>query len=190
MEFRGFYQDKDFKWTYKSHSGIFIPTVLNNKIQGLRIFLDEKYKKDTESIWFSSNNLYNGTKANNWPIVLKEETVNWIDMYNSKSYNSIIIATEIILAHKLFNDTHKTVIGIPNNIDKEILLNIVDRIKVSEVFLYVDQYTIVHTSTFIYKNIIETLEQKGIKVNFRLALLHKSCENGMQELKEIQEKAA
>ena len=75
MEFRGFYQDKDFKWTYKSHSGIFIPTVLNNKIQGLRIFLDEKYKKDTESIWFSSNNLYNGTKANKLPIVLKDTIV-------------------------------------------------------------------------------------------------------------------
>ena len=29
----GFFQDTDFKWSYKSHNGIFIPVALNNKIQ-------------------------------------------------------------------------------------------------------------------------------------------------------------
>ena len=186
----GFFQDTDFKWTYKSHKGIFIPAFFNNKIQGLRIFLDDKYKKDTENIWFSSNNLYNGTKANNWPIFLKEKSINWIDMYNSKANNTIIIATEIILAHKLFNNTHKTVIGVPNNIDKDILLNIVKTMKATEVFLYVDNYTILHTSTFMYRNIIEQLENEGIKVNFRVALVDAHTENVLQELNEIQEKVA
>ena len=65
----GFFQDTDFKWTYKSHKGIFIPVTLNNKIQGLRILLDNEYRLDTENIWFSSNNEYNGTKASNWPVI-------------------------------------------------------------------------------------------------------------------------
>ena len=74
-----------------------------------RILLDNEYRLDTENIWFSSNNEYNGTKASNWPMILKDNTVNWIDMYNSDNSKSIIIATEMILAHKLFNNTNKTV---------------------------------------------------------------------------------
>lgn len=187
MVFLGFYQDKDFKWTYKSHKGIFIPVILNNKIQGLRIFLDKEYKKDTENIWFSSNNLYNGTKASNWPMVLKDENINWIEMYNSQKANSIIIATEMILAHKLFNNTNKTVIGIPNNLEKDMILNIVNRLKTTEIFLYVDKYTVLHTSTFMYQNIIEVLENIGIKVHFRLAI---NCNDENDAIEEIQEKVA
>lgn len=163
------FQDADFKWTYKSHKGIFIPVVLDNQIQGLRILLDKKYSKDTENIWFSSNNEYNGTKASNWPMILKPEENNWIDMYNHT--NTIIVATEMILAHKLFNSTQQLVLGIPNNLDKEILLDIIGRMKIKEVFLYIDQYTIKHTSTLMYSNVIETLENIGIKVNFRIAII-------------------
>ena len=166
----GFFQDTDFKWTYKSHKGIFIPVTLNNKIQGLRILLDNEYRLDTENIWFSSNNEYNGTKASNWPMILKDNTVNWIDMYNSDNSTSIIIATEMILAHKLFNNTNKTVIGIPNNIDKDLILSIVQRMNASEVFLYADKYTILHTSTLMYENTVKSLERQNIKVEFRVAL--------------------
>ena len=91
-------------------------------------------------------------------------------MYNKKNSRVIIIATEMILAHKLFNNTNKTVIGIPNNINKELILNIVKTLNASEVFLYVDKYTILHTSSFIYENIIQVLEKQNIKVNFRVAL--------------------
>ena len=63
----------------------------------------------------------------------------------------------------------------------------VNRIKVREVFLYVDNYTILHTSTLIYQNIIETLEREGIKVNFRVALGNK---NTLQSSNGIQEKIA
>ncbi|MBP3254928.1 MAG: hypothetical protein J6M60_00340 [Clostridia bacterium] len=166
----GFYQDTDFKWTYKAHSGIFIPVILDNKIQGLRIMLDEEYNKDTENIWFSSNNEYNGTKAYNWPMVLKNENDSWFDMYNSKKKTNIIIGTEMILAHKLFNNTGKIVIGVPNNIDKEIISNIVNRLNASHVTLYVDKYTILHTSTLMYVNIIDTLEEQNVKVDFRIAI--------------------
>lgn len=184
----GFMQDKDFKWTYKSHKGIFIPATLNNKIQGLRIFLDEKYQ-DTENIWFSSNNEYNGTKASNWPVFLKSEDKNWIEMYNTKKNDTIIIATEIILAHKLFNNTNETVIGVPNNINADILLNIVHQMQVKEIFLYVDNYTISHTSTQICQNIIRTLEKQGIKVNFRVALTDLDIKNERQE-KNLQQNVA
>ena len=180
----GFMQDTDFKWTYKSHKGIFIPVTLNNKIQGLRILLDEEYSMDTESIWFSSNNEYNGTKASNWPMVLKDNSTNWLDMYNSNKTESIIIATEIILAHKLFNNTNKIVIGVPNNIDKELILSIVKRMNVSKVFLYVDKYTILHTSTFIYENIIEALEKQNMKVEFRIALTENDIGSELKEDKE------
>lgn len=171
----GFFQDTDFKWTYKSHSGIFIPVTLNNRIQGLRILLDKKYNQDTENIWFSSNNEYNGTKASNWPMILKPKNTNWIDICNQT--NNIIVATEIILAHKLFNSTQQLVIGIPNNLDREILLNIINRMNINEVFLYVDKYTMVHTSTLMYQNVVETLEKEGIKVNFRIALTAERISN-------------
>lgn len=167
----GFFQDKDFKWTYKSHKGIFIPVMQNNKIQGLRILLDAEYRNDTSNIWFSSNNEYNGTKATNWPMILKKEDTNWVDMYNSNKDNTITIATEMILAHKIFNDTNITAIGIPNNIDKDWILEIVKRMNAKEVYLYVDKYTILHTSTFIHRNIIESLENEKVKVNFRVALI-------------------
>lgn len=177
----GFYQDTDFKWTYKSHSGIFIPVILNNKIQGLRILLDNNYNLDTENIWFSSNNEYNGTKANNWPMVLKDKEKSWIDMYNSEKFDSIIIATEMILAHKLFNNTRKTVIGVPNNIEKDFILDIVKRMKASKVYLYADKYTILHTSCLMYENIIETLEGQNIDVEFRIALTEDDIGNDLKE---------
>lgn len=176
----GFFQDTDFKWTYKSHNGIFIPVIFNNKIQGLRILLDNKYGLDTQNIWFSSNNVYNGTKANNWITILKARETNWINMYNSNKNNSIIIATEIILAHKLFNKFNKTIIGIPNNASSESIMNMVNKMNVSEVILYVDEYTILHTSKAICKNIIQPLEKHGIKVDFRTSL-NKNKENNNLE---------
>jgi hypothetical protein len=180
----GFFQDTDFKWNYKSHTGIFIPVTLNNKIQGLRILLDSEYGLDTENIWFSSNNEYNGTKASNWPMVLKDKETNWIDMYNSNNGGSIIIATEMIVAHKLFNNTNKTVIGIPNNIDKDLILSVVKRMKATEVFLYADKYTILHTSTLMYENIIQELEEQNIKVDFRIALTETNIGSDLNECEE------
>lgn len=186
----GFYQDTDFKWTYKSHNGMFIPVMLDNRIQGLRIVLDKEYNLDTENIWFSSNNEYNGTKASNWPMILKDNNSNWFDIYNSKAKTSIIMATEILLAHKLFNNTNKIVIGVPNIIDKDFLLNTIKRMNVSEVFLYVDKYTILHVSELMAKNIIQALENENIKVNFRIALNENNLGSELNDEKEINEKIA
>lgn len=184
----GFFQDKDFKWTYKSHKGIFIPVILNAKIQGLRICLDEQYGKDIQNIWFSSNNEYNGTKACNWPLVLKDDGVKWLDLYNSTTNNCIIIATEIIVAHQLFNKTNKIVIGIPNNIDKDLLWNIIEKMNAKEVFVYFDEYTIIHTSTAAYNNTIKFLEEQGIKTHFRIVA--KNSESIIEEKSEKQKNAA
>lgn len=177
----GFFQDNKFQWDYKAHEGIFIPVVLENKIQGLRILLDKEYRLDTENIWFSSNNEYNGTKASNWPMILKDKNTNWLGMYNAKEKTSIIIATEMILAHKLFNNTNKTVIGIPNNIDKDFILTIAKSMNVSEVFLYVDKYTILHTACQVVSNIIQALEEKSIKVDFRIALTENDIGSDLKE---------
>lgn len=179
----GFFQDIDFKWTYKSHNGLFVPVTSNNKIQGLRILLDDEYGMNTKNIWFSSNNEYNGTKASNWPMILKDKNINWIDMYNSNN-ESIIIATEMILAHKLFNNTNKTVIGIPNNIDKELILNIVKRMNTSKIFLYADKYTILHTSNAIQKNIIQALEKYNIEIDFRIALTEDNIGDDLNKYEE------
>lgn len=184
----GFWQDKDFKWTYKSHKGIFIPVILNDKIQGLRICLDEKYGKDVQNIWFSSNNEFNGTKACNWSLVLKNEKVNWLNLYNSTNNNTIIIATEIIVAHQLFNNTNKLVVGIPNNIDKDWLWNIIDNMKPKEVFVYFDEYTIIHTSTAAYNNTIKFLEEQGIKTHIRIVA--KNSESITEEKSEKQKNVA
>lgn len=185
----GFYQDNDFKWTYKSHQGIFIPVVLDNNIQGIRIWLDDRYGEETENIWFSSNNEYNGTKATNWPMILRDNNLNWIDMYNTKN-QSIIIATEMILAHKLFYNTNKVVIGIPNNINKEIILNIVKRLNVSEVILYLDKYTVLHTATAIIENIENVLKQQEIKVDVRVAISENGIGKDLIEQETINKKIA
>ena len=112
-------------------------------------------------------------------MILKPEDINWIDMYNNAT--TIIVATEMILAHKLFNSTQQLVLGITNNLDKEILLDIIERLKIKEVFLYVDKYTIAHTSTLMYSNVIETLEKHEIKVNFRIALIDESFLSDFQK---------
>ena len=76
-----------------------------------------------------------------------------------------IIATEIkknsicitgITHTSIKNNTNKTVIGIPNNIDKDLILSIVQRMNASEVFLYADKYTILHTSTLMYENTLNS----------------------------------
>lgn len=186
----GFFQDTDFKWTYKAHKGIFIPAIMNNKIQGLRILLDAEYGLDTKNIWFSSNNEHNGTKASNWSMILKDKEKSWLDMYNSNNEESIIIATEMILAHKLFNGTNKTVIGIPNNIDKGVIVNIVKRMNTSKVFLYIDKYTILHTSSAMYVNIVQALEEQDIKVDLRIAINETDVGSDLNKCKEKRKSVA
>lgn len=184
----GFYQDSDFKWTYKSHKGIFIPVILENNIQGLRILLDERYAGNTKNIWFSSNSEFNGTKASNWPMILRDNNLSWNKLYNTKN-QTIIIATEMILAHKLFYNTNMIVVGIPNNINKEQILNIVKRLNATRVILYLDDYTVLH-SMAIGKNIINPLEEQKIEVDFKLAICEENIGKELIEQEEQNKKIA
>lgn len=103
-------------------------------------------------------------------MILRNKNTNWAEMYNANN-QTVIIASEMILAHKLFYNTNKIIIGIPNNINKELILNIVNRLNASKVYLYIDKYTLSHIlSTNVVNNVLETLEQQGIKVDFRIAL--------------------
>ena len=118
-------------------------------------------------------------------MVLMDKDTNWIDLYNSEKNESIIVATEMILAHKIFNNTNKTVIGISNNIDKEWILNIVKRMNASKIVIYADKYTLLYTSSSIYEKIIPALEEKNVEVDFRIALTENSIG---KELREFEKK--
>lgn len=117
-------------------------------------------------------------------MILKAENTNWINLYNSNESKSIIIATEMILAHKLFNNTSKIVVGVPNSIDKELILNIVKRLKATEVLLYIDKYTILHLNMSVFTNIIDVLEEQNIKVDFRIAINEENIGIELNECKE------
>lgn len=99
----GFFKDKKFRWSFKSHKGIFIPILDNCKIGALRIHLDEVYSVDTSDIWFSSGQESEGTKANNNIMILfpKGNKIQFIN--NLKEGKDIIIASEMILAYKIAN---------------------------------------------------------------------------------------
>ena len=97
----GFYKDKQFRWNFKSHKGIFIPIIEKCKITSLRIHLDNEYNNNTTNIWFSSSQEYDGAKTNNRIMILypKENRLQLINDVNSKK--DIIIASDFILAYKI-----------------------------------------------------------------------------------------
>lgn len=106
----GFYKDKNFKWNFKSHNGIFIPIIDNCKITSLRIHLDKEYNTDTTDIWFSSSQENEGTKINNNIMILFPGNKRIQIMNDTKERKNIIIASEMILAYKLANRFKDTVV--------------------------------------------------------------------------------
>lgn len=97
----GFYRDKKFRWNFKSHRGIFVPSKDNCKIVALRIHLDTMYSIDTSDIWFSSSQENEGAKISNNIMILfpKENRLQLIN--NNQQKKDIIIASEMILAYKI-----------------------------------------------------------------------------------------
>ena len=137
----GFYQNANFKWTFKSHSGIFVPVTINNSIISLRIHLDKKYNADTTDIWFSSKNEYNGTKTKNEFMILRPESFN-IQLVSNDNKQDIIIASEMILAHKLHSIyKNEIVIGIPNVISKKDTVKLASMLNIDNVYLVMDYHT-------------------------------------------------
>lgn len=149
----GFYQNANFKWTFKSHSGIFVPVISNNTIIGLRINLDKKYSGNTTDIWFSSKNEYNGCKARNEFMMLRPETFN-IQLLNKNNRHDVIIATEMILAHKLHSIyKNEIVIGIPNIISKSETEKLANLVNIDNIYLVMDFHTITNSAVSAIENL-------------------------------------
>lgn len=158
----GFYQNANFKWTFKSHSGIFIPVINNNTIIGLRIHLDKNYNANTTDIWFSSKNEYNGSKAKNEFMVLRPDGFN-IQLVNNNNKQDVIIATEMILAHKLHSIyKNEIVVGIPNIISKSETVRLANLINIDNVYLVMDFHTMSNSAVSAIENLYDYLGKDKI----------------------------
>lgn len=151
----GFYQNANFKWTLKSHSGIFIPVINNNTISSLRIHLDKKYNANTTDIWFSSKNEYNGSKAKNEFMILRPEGFN-IQLVNKNNKQDVIIATEMILAHKLHSIyKNEIVVGIPNIISKLETARLASLVGIDNIYLVMDFHTMSNSAVSAIENLYD-----------------------------------
>ena len=169
MEYLGFYINEQMKWTFKSHKGFFIPVIYNEHIKGLRIHLETEYKFDTTDIWFSSGNEYKGASAKNSLMIFVPKDYKKIKMYNIKSENQkedIIIASEFIMAYKLFNKYNKLTIALPNRITKKQANLILEKINILSVDIYLDKHTILTDTTSLHQNLLELIDEEKKKVNF------------------------
>lgn len=97
----GFFQDKKFRWNFKSHKGFFIPVIENCRVIALRIHLDNQYNTNTTDIWFSSSQENNGSKVNNHIMVLFPENNKLQVINDNKQKKDIIITSEMLLAYKI-----------------------------------------------------------------------------------------
>lgn len=167
----GFYQNFNFKWTFKSHEGMFIP-VINNTILGLRINLDKEYNANTSDIWFSSNNCYNGTKARNDIMILMPQNSK-LELANKRNKKDVIIATEMILAHKIASIyKNDIVIGIPNVISKQKLENLRNIIDINNIFFIMDFHTVMSSPVSALEHFYRYYSEDRINIGYSM----KNCE--------------
>lgn len=169
----GFFQNNRFKWTFKSHKGIFLPVINNYKIIGLRIHLDNKYDMETTDIWFSSGQKNNGTKANNNIMVLLPNENKLQIINDGRNEKNVIISSEMILAYKLHIKYHnKIIIGVPNMITNSEIKKL-DRIKnIRTIYVVMDKHTVLHNS----ESLMSSLIKKYGKEKIQLYLSLKDCE--------------
>ena len=163
----GFYQNSKFQWTFSSHKGFFIPIINNMKIAGLRIHLDGEYNTHTTDIWFSSNGKYNGTKMSNDIMILRPKNTKFRMIDSKKDKEDIIIATEMLLAYKLhFAFENNLIIGLPNVITKNEMRKLCEKDEVNNIFLVMDQHTILHNSNSVIKKLEDIYGEEKINLNF------------------------
>lgn len=169
----GFFQNNKFRWTFKSHKGIFVPVINNCKIIGLRIHLDEKYDMETTDIWFSSGQNNNGTKANNNIMILLPKENRLQIMNDEKRKKEIIIVSEMIFAYKIhIKYQNKIIIGVPNMITNSEIKKL-DKIRnVSTIHVVMDKHTVLHNS----KSLMSSLINKYGKENVELRVSLNVCE--------------
>ena len=152
----GFHQNKNFKWTFKSHPGIFIPIRNNGKINSLRIHLDKEYSNETTDIWFSSGDKFNGTKASNGIMILYPKK-DVIQLFNNKESKEIIMVSEMLLAYKVF-EKYKDfiVVAIPNVISKSEIKKLDSLNEIYKIHLIIEEHTLKYNTV----GLLSTLNKK------------------------------
>lgn len=165
----GFYQNNRFRWTFKSHKGLFVPVINNCRIIGLRINLDKKYDMETTDIWFSSGQDNNGTKAsNNMMILLPKE--NRLQIINDKkNEKDIIITSEMILGYKAYiKYPDKIVIAVPNVITNSEIKKL-DKIKnICAIHVVMDKHTVLHNSESLMSSLINKYGKEKVELDISL----------------------
>lgn len=159
--------NKQMKWTFKSHKGIFIPVIHNQEIKGLRIHLEGKYKLDTTDIWLSSVNEYQGTSASNNIMIFIPEEECRIKVHDIKNIpeKDIIIASDILMGYRLFNRDRKITIAVPNKISKQQAQMILNNISVKSADIYFDEHTIKYDFKSIFRNLLNHIPEEKQKIN-------------------------
>lgn len=128
-----------------------MPVIYNNKIKGLRIHLESKYKLDTTDIWFSSSQEYKGANAKNWMLMLLPKEDTKLELFNNDiKERDVVIASEMLLAYKAYSEYNKITIGLPNTISKKQIKEILSKIKIRQADFYLDLHTLWYHTTPIY----------------------------------------
>lgn len=165
----GFFQNDKFRWTFKSHKGIFVPVINNCKIIGLRIHLDKKYDMETTDIWFSSGQDNNGTKASNNIMVLLPKENRLQIMNNNKKEKDIVITSEMILGYKVhIKYQDKIVIAVPNMITNSEIKKL-DKIKnIKTIRVVMDKHTVLHNSEILMSSLINKYGKDKVELDISL----------------------
>ena len=164
----GFFMNKQMKWTFKSHKGFFIPVMYHNRINGLRIHLDKKYKLETTDIWFSSSKEFQGANAENWIQILmpEEERKSQLLDRNLFKEKEVVLASEFLLAYRLFKKLNKITIAVPNTISKKQAIYLLKEFNIKKIDVFLDKHTIYTDPVPIYNNLLDRIDdsRKNIKM--------------------------
>lgn len=113
MEYRGFYQEEDFKWAFSKYTGFLVPVFNENGlIQGLSIHLDKPYNNN-QDIWFSSSNKINGTSAKNF--VMKNNI--------TENTESLVITDNFLLGNLIKETINSPTLAFQNISNSYTVLN-------------------------------------------------------------------
>ncbi len=163
----GFFINKQMKWTFKSHKGFFIPVIYNNRVNGLRVHLEQEYKFKTTDIWFSSSNEYRGANAKNNILILTPANKTSLELIDNdkKQEQDIIIASEMLLAYKAHSIYDKLTIGLPNTISKKQAKEILNNISIKKAIVFLDKHTMFVDPYPIYNYLLNQIDENKEEID-------------------------
>lgn len=119
----GFYQEEDFKWTFSTGKGIFIPIFdENHKIQALSIHLDKPFN-NTKDRWFSSKDRINGTSTKN---VLSKNNIN-------ENIDTIVLTDNFLLGNYIKASLNVPMIAFSNISNSYQILKVIESTNVDNI---------------------------------------------------------